>query len=186
MPSKTGTPSTPKPWTPFVSHNQRCWLVGYNPGIRSFETQSFYAHPTNRFWKLLFESGLVPELIEPQNYRIVQTYDIVMIDLSMRPTVSGSELTKSEMEQGRLRILMLVRELQPKWLAANGLGIARVLMNNDSLKEYGDAGTFAGTATRLWVLPSSSGRAGSRNGAGITYEDKLKEWKKLQRVLSKG
>ena len=38
-------------------------LVGINPGVRSSQTGHHFAGYSNRFWKLLFESGLVPEPI---------------------------------------------------------------------------------------------------------------------------
>src|SRR4030095_1188198 len=41
----------------------RVLFVGINPGIRSAETGHHFAGYSNRFWKLLFEAGLVPEPI---------------------------------------------------------------------------------------------------------------------------
>src|SRR5256885_651592 len=38
----------------------RVLLVGINPGVRSAQTGHHFAGPSNRFWKLLYESGLVP------------------------------------------------------------------------------------------------------------------------------
>ena len=36
-------------------------FVGINPGVRSAQTGHHFAGFSNRFWKLLFASGLVPE-----------------------------------------------------------------------------------------------------------------------------
>ena len=38
-------------------------FVGINPGVRSSLTGHHFAGYSNRFWKLLFESRLVPEPI---------------------------------------------------------------------------------------------------------------------------
>ena len=38
----------------------RVLLVGINPGVRSAVTGHHFAGFSNRFWKLLAESGLVP------------------------------------------------------------------------------------------------------------------------------
>ena len=38
-------------------------FVGINPGVRSALTGHHFAGFSNRFWKLLFESRLVPERI---------------------------------------------------------------------------------------------------------------------------
>ena len=41
----------------------RVLLVGINPGVRSSQVGHHFAGPSNRFWKLLYESGLVSERI---------------------------------------------------------------------------------------------------------------------------
>ena len=41
----------------------RVLFVGINPGVRSAAIGHHFAGYSNRFWKLLFESGLVPEPI---------------------------------------------------------------------------------------------------------------------------
>ena len=35
-------------------------FIGFNPGIRSGETGHHYAGHSNRFWKIIHESGLTP------------------------------------------------------------------------------------------------------------------------------
>lgn len=44
----------------------RILFVGINPGVRSAQTGHHFAGHSNRFWKLLYESGLVTE---PLTYR---------------------------------------------------------------------------------------------------------------------
>ena len=44
-----------------IAQGVRVLLVGINPGVRSAQTGHHFAGPSNRFWKLLFDSGLVPE-----------------------------------------------------------------------------------------------------------------------------
>ena len=41
----------------------RVILVGINPGVLSALSGHHFAGPTNRFWGLLYESGIVPEPI---------------------------------------------------------------------------------------------------------------------------
>ena len=47
----------------------RVLLVGINPGMRSAQVGHHFAGPSNRFWKLLHESGLVPEPIRSDDDR---------------------------------------------------------------------------------------------------------------------
>ena len=45
----------------------RVLFVGINPGVRSAITGHHFAGFSNRFWKLLYESGLVPESITAED-----------------------------------------------------------------------------------------------------------------------
>lgn len=57
-----------------LKENLDILFVGFNPSIRSGETGHHYANPNNRFWKILFESGLTPRKYEP-------TEDSSLLDL---------------------------------------------------------------------------------------------------------
>ena len=50
-----------------IKPGTRVLFVGINPGIRSAQTGHHFAGYSNRFWKLLFESRLVPEPIDWQS-----------------------------------------------------------------------------------------------------------------------
>ena len=46
-----------------IAVDVRVLFVGINPGVRSAETGHHFAGFSNRFWKLLYGAGLVPEPI---------------------------------------------------------------------------------------------------------------------------
>ena len=51
----------------------RALFVGINPGMRSAQIGHHFAGYSNRFWRLLYESGLVPEPIKTeQDWRLVE------------------------------------------------------------------------------------------------------------------
>ena len=42
-------------FAPIISKNSKILILGSVPGIKSLEMQEYYAHPQNKFWKILFE-----------------------------------------------------------------------------------------------------------------------------------
>ncbi|WP_244140792.1 DNA-deoxyinosine glycosylase [Kaistella flava (ex Peng et al. 2021)] len=40
---------------PIVSKNSKILILGSVPGVKSLEMQEYYAHPQNKFWRILFE-----------------------------------------------------------------------------------------------------------------------------------
>ena len=40
---------------PIISKDSKILILGSIPGIKSLEMQEYYAHPQNKFWKILFE-----------------------------------------------------------------------------------------------------------------------------------
>ena len=45
--------STCKSFAPIVDEHSRILILGSMPGIKSLEQQEYYAHPQNRFWKVM-------------------------------------------------------------------------------------------------------------------------------------
>jgi hypoxanthine-DNA glycosylase len=39
---------------PLIAPNTRVLILGSFPGVKSLETQQYYGHPQNQFWKLVF------------------------------------------------------------------------------------------------------------------------------------
>ena len=41
-------------------------VCGYNPSLTSGQTGHHYAHPGNRFWRVLFAAGITDRLYRPE------------------------------------------------------------------------------------------------------------------------
>jgi TDG/mug DNA glycosylase family protein len=50
-----------------IRPSPRVLFVGINPGMRSEAIGHHFAGYSNRFWKLLFESGLVPVFLKSED-----------------------------------------------------------------------------------------------------------------------
>ena len=42
-----------KSFLPSVNKNSKILILGSMPGVKSLEAQEYYAHPQNRFWKVM-------------------------------------------------------------------------------------------------------------------------------------
>ena len=40
---------------PIIDKESKILILGSIPGVKSLEMQQYYAHPQNKFWKIIFE-----------------------------------------------------------------------------------------------------------------------------------
>src|SRR6187399_2020913 len=78
----------------------RVLFVGINPGVRSAVTGHHFAGFSNRFWKLLFESGLVPEAIGHQDDGRLPEFGYGITNLIARPSPGINDLRPIEYVEG--------------------------------------------------------------------------------------
>ena len=67
----------------------RLVFCGTAAGTASARARAYYAGPGNRFWEILFETGLTTERLRPSQFREVLRYGIGLTD--MVKTASGSD-----------------------------------------------------------------------------------------------
>ena len=78
----------------------RVLLVGINPGVRSSQVGHHFAGPSNRFWKLLYESRLVPEPIGFADDDRLSEWGFGITNLIPRPTAGINTLRPEEYVAG--------------------------------------------------------------------------------------
>src|SRR5437763_5218383 len=71
-------------------------FVGINPGVRSAAIGHHFAGYSNRFWKLLFESGLVPEPIRAEDDERLPEWGYGLTNLIPRMTPGIDTLRPDE------------------------------------------------------------------------------------------
>src|SRR5258705_13753742 len=76
-------------------------FVGINPGIRSALTGHHFAGFSNRFWKLLYEYGLVPERITFVDDDRLPAWGFGITNLVPRATPGIDALSPDEYVRGR-------------------------------------------------------------------------------------
>jgi TDG/mug DNA glycosylase family protein len=157
----------------------RVLFVGINPGIRSSLTGHHFAGFSNRFWKLLYESGLVPEPIGYQDDDRLPEWGYGVTNIVARPTPGIDTLRPEEYVAGRARLRRKIARYQPAILAAVGVTVFRALFPERKgvvspgvqPERIGDSAVF--------VLPNPSGR-----NANFSYAAMLAAYRSLARFVS--
>ncbi len=166
-------------------------FVGINPGVRSSETGHHYAGHSNRFWKLLYESGLVPEPLTYEEDGRLPEWGYGLTNIVARPTPGVSDLTSADFERGRRTLVTKLQRLQPRVVALVGVTVYDRLFPGTRARA---ARRNAPGATRraqrtglrddrlgpsdVFVLPNTSGR-----NAHYSYAQMLAVFRKLRSYL---
>jgi TDG/mug DNA glycosylase family protein len=153
-------------------------FVGINPGVQSALTDHHFAGFSNRFWKLLFESGLVPERLTAVDDERLPEWGFGVTNLVARPTPGIDTIRRDEYAAGLRVLRRKVRRLRPDIVALVGVTLYRVIFQvaprtpiAPGLQET----TFEGAA--VYVLPNPSGR-----NANFTWAEMLAAYEGLARL----
>ena len=164
----------------------RVLLVGINPGVRSATTGHHFAGYSNRFWKLLYESGLVPEPIGSEDDDRLHEWGFGVTNLVARPSPGIDDLRPQEYIDGWKALAAKVRRYKPKIVAFVGVTAYRaVLPLIDPAAPRKTAGPVLGPqpqtvhGARVFVLPNPSGR-----NANYTYAEMLAAFVSLKTTLA--
>jgi double-stranded uracil-DNA glycosylase len=166
-----------------IAPGVRVLLVGINPGVKSAQTGHHFAGPSNRFWRLLFESGLVPEPIAHLDDVRLPEWGFGVTNLVARPSPGIDVLRPAEYIEGWHVLEKKIDRFRPEIVAFVGVTIYRAL-----LKVFGAKGTtpiepgFQHATVhdaRIFVLPNPSGR-----NANYSYDEMLAAFSALRAAIS--
>lgn len=166
-----------------VAPGIRVLFVGINPGIRSALTGHHFAGNSNRFWRLLRDSGLVPEPIGYEQDVRLPEWGFGITNLVARPSRGIDDLAADEYSAGRRALFAKVARLRPAVVALVGVTLYRALfpgvtrVSNPSVLGLRPQ-TIRGAA--VFVLPNPSGR-----NANFSYAQMLEAFKALRSFLRK-
>jgi len=156
----------------------RVLFVGINPGIRSSVTGHHFAGFSNRFWKLLFESGLVPERISYLDDGRLPEWGYGVTNIVPRPTPGIDTLNPEEYVAGRTKLRAKIRRHQPAIVAMVGVTVFRAMFpERKGAVKPGLQPERIGEST-VFVLPNPSGR-----NANFSYAEMLAAFRALRNHL---
>ena len=157
-------------------------FVGINPGVRSATIGHHFAGFSNRFWKLLFEARLVPELLRAEDDRRLVEFHYGITNLVPRPTPGIDTLRPAEYVDGVESLKEKVRRWKPPVVAFVGVTLFRSIFGVPAGKPITPGlqrrERFEGA--RVFVLPNPSGR-----NANFSYAEMLQAFVRLRAVVAR-
>ncbi|WP_419870440.1 DNA-deoxyinosine glycosylase [Chryseobacterium sp. CT-SW4] len=149
---------------PLVDHTSEILILGSIPGVKSLEMQQYYAHPQNKFWRIILEllneefTDTYSERIEILKKHHIALWDV--IDSCERKGSLDSEIRNEEAN----RIAELLEEYPHiKAIFCNGgksyKNLQKILGKNHTIP--------------VFLMPSTSPLH------TIPWEKKLEDWKKI-------
>ena len=150
-------------------------FVGFNPGERSARIGHYYAGRGNQFWNFLFEAGLTPVRLNPEEDHRVLEFGLGLTDLVKRWSPSAAGLHLEDFRQGVPALKAKLLRVSPGAIAFNGKTGFEKFQGRKA--ELGAQRNLFGRS-RIYVLPSTSGRNSS-----LSRSQKLRHFCRLERWL---
>lgn len=164
-----------------IAPGVRVLFVGINPGVRSALTGHHFAGFSNRFWKLLHESRLVPEELSYLDDDRLSEWGYGITNIVARATPSIDTLEPVEYVVGRAKLRAKVRRHTPEVVAMVGVTVYRAMFpERKGPVTVGLQPELIGESA-VFVLPNPSGR-----NANFTRAEMLAAFSALKRYLAAG
>jgi len=144
-----------------VVERPRLLLVGINPGLRSGALGHHFAGRGNPFWRLLYASRLTPILIDAAENQRLGEFGIALTNLCPRTTRTAAELTRAEIDRGRVTLARKIARWRPDVVAFVGVTLYAMYFRRAT-------GGGAGPKPEMiaWTKRGSAARSPSRGGLG--------------------
>jgi TDG/mug DNA glycosylase family protein len=133
----------------------RVVFCGINPGKSSAHTGFHFAHPGNRFWKVIHQAGFTDQQLRPEDEHHLLDTRCGITMLVQRPTVQATEVGLHELRTGGRDLIHKIEEYQPAALAVLGKQAFEQAFSVRGAK-WGKQEMNIGV-TQIWVLPNPSG-----------------------------
>ena len=131
-------------------------LCGTAASTVSAEAGHYYANKQNKFWKILHETRLTPELLQPHRYRDLLQHGIGLTDLVKTHFGMDNQIPLSRLDDPRARLSAAIATFRPAFLAFTSKTAGEKFLGGK--RKIGEQVDRIG-ATRVWILPSTSGAA---------------------------
>lgn len=160
----------------YLRSGMRLVIVGCNPGDRSARVGHYYAGRGNEFWPLLYDSGVIPELLDHHDDKRMIEFGVGLTDLVKRPTRGTDELTREDFAEGRIMLAQKLEEYAPQVVAFNGKATYEYFAQRSCKLGLQKERLYGAL---VFVLPSTSAKNATGRGPKLRY------FRQLAAVLAK-
>lgn len=131
-------------------------FCGINPGATAALAGRHFVSRTNRFWRVLHQSGFTPQQIAPEDDRSILQYGCGLTVAVTRPTPGASDLSRLELKRAGAALERKIRRYAPRVVAFLGKPAFAAITGNSNVTWGRQPEPFGGAVA--WVLPNPSGR----------------------------
>lgn len=144
----------------YIESNVQILFVGINPGLRSALVGHHFAGYSNRFWKVLYRSGLLPQPLTYLDDWRLPTWGLGLTNIVARASSGIHELTRVDYDAGRAILLSKIERYQPKVVAVLGLTLYSILFPEARRNAKPSPGLQQDRLmnSAVFLLPNPSGR----------------------------
>ncbi len=174
----TGMRQTTRPLPDRLRPDLRILFVGINPGIRSAAVGHHFAGHSNRFWKLIHESGLIPLPLTYREDRRLPEWGLGLTNIISRTSAGIDVLDSAEYRDGRAALERKIARYRPRIVALLGVTIFRVLFPQRTKPARPPALGLSNVqlaGVPVFLLPNPSGR-----NAHYSYQTMLAAFRALR------
>jgi TDG/mug DNA glycosylase family protein len=141
--------------TDIITKNLNVLFCGINPGLKSAWDGHHFSGRSNRFWKVLHQSGFTPHQIEPTNDATILAFGYGLTTAVERATARADQLSKEEFADSIEMFKIKMAEYQPNYIAFLGKAAYMAFSGKKKLLWGLQTEDFCGA--KVWILPNPSG-----------------------------
>ena len=161
----------------YLAPGLKLLFVGINPGFISAAAGHYYANPRNPFWRLLYEAGLTPVQLRPDEDGRMVELGYGLTDIVKRPSRGAGDLKSREFAANRQRLTRIVQHFEPAAVCFNSKIAFEGYFGKKAFCGFGPQPVTLANSP-VFVLPSTSPA-----NAAVPLSVKRRYFRNLQKWL---
>lgn len=162
--------------TDIISPHLDVIFCGINPGLKSSNDGHHFSGRSNRFWKVLHQSGFTPYEIEAVNDTVILNFGCGLTTAVARATSRADELSKDEFDDALESFTTKITKFQPQYVAFLGKAAYKAFSKKKEIQWGQQPEEFCGA--KIWVLPNTSGL-----NRGFSLDDLVGYYKEFYQAI---